>query len=251
MGTSLLYSDGTLSLAKSGVVPTALPALTEGTALNIWLPSLRDGTFQALMTDETLIDQLYFNTSMYKTCDLIKLPQTVGVVNLGVAFHTDAPRSHIDGFNSGLVQMLDTGALEDTRKKWFEPGGSSCPQRTLTPSTSIGLDNMWGLWIIVAAAFGTSLLLSLVICVMRRQKRQGGPFLAIFTQDELLLYGSHIESEVAEAITQEKSIAIGSDKSSKDKDLMSALSNLSVRLDHVDRHVKGLSKSIEGPSAGT
>lgn len=143
VGTSLVYAAGTDSLTQYNLVPVAFQAgaLVVQNALKDWLPALRNGTVSALMTDEIIIDQIYLNTSAYHSCDVTKLATTLGVVNYGVAFHTNVPRSIIDGFNSGLVQMLDDGSLEDSRTQWFKPPADNCPQRNLllNPSHAIGL----------------------------------------------------------------------------------------------------------------
>ena len=249
VGTSLVYAGGPESLAQFGVVPMGLQGSLLAGSLNSWLPMLRNETFAALMTDEVVIDQVYLNTSAFKSCDLTKLTTTVGVVNYGVAFHTNVPRTIIDGFNSGLVQMLDDGTLESLRTRWFKPLPDNCPQRTLllTPAENIGLENMWGLWIIVAGAFGLSLLLSVLVCHVRRKRHHGGALIALFTQDELLLYGTHIESEAAEAITRSKS---ENTLGEKDKEILTALSMLGKSLYGVVSNVNNLSRSIHGSSIG-
>lgn len=128
---------------------------------------------------------------------------------------------------------------------------------------------MWGLWIIVASAFGASLLLSLFMCHVRRQKHHGGPLLALFTQDELLLYGSHEETESSvfrreqslirvSRVSQQSLAAVkfmrGRNRTkmsemastSNDKEVLAALSQFAKSLDSVVDNVNSLYRSIHG-----
>ena len=94
-----------------------------------------------------------FNTSVWGGCDLRLLSTPVEQVDWGFPFHIQVPQGVINNLTSGLIQMLDSGALSDTRDTWFIFKNDPCKNRDPKASSTGTLEfrNFSGLWIILGA----------------------------------------------------------------------------------------------------
>lgn len=281
-GTTGTYATGAFSLAsKYGVQAVTILPFSIENILNDWIPRLRSGQVKAVVVDETVINEIYYNATRYSSCDLYRPLEAIELVAWGFGFHIDVPQGIVDRVSTGIRQLTDNGELSTLKETWFTNPGDPCPNRdpkkTDGTAPRIGLDNMWGLWIILAATFGVALLTSLVTCCVRRF-RFGGYAVGCFVQDIDLIEGTQVkvmdESELMKrkdawkdkkdkhlSFNRDVSRKVASEVIVKPKDteptsiasferdaLMELIESLTLRMDKVVEKVDSLSH--DGKSGG-
>lgn len=150
VGTTATYATGVLNLTQRyGVLIQTLSAFSSDGIVSNWLPMLRSGQVKALIADETVINEVYYNISIYNTCDLYRPDSKFELIAWGFAFHTNVPQSIIDDVSDGVRMMVDNGDLGRIRDSFFTLPVDPCPDRNpqtdpaLTSVTPrIGVSNM-------------------------------------------------------------------------------------------------------------
>eukprot|EP00890_Picochlorum_soloecismus_P005115 jgi/Picsp_1/5604/NSC_02963-R1_glutamate delta 2 len=116
-----------------------------------------NGNLASFLTDAETIQYV---VATYPECKVRMLPNTIEPFDYGLAFNERTNESIVDAFDVGLIKLVETGRMVDIGKQYLL-SNSPCLEQGLgnDETDQIGFKEVYGLWILVAAAIAIGLCL--------------------------------------------------------------------------------------------
>jgi hypothetical protein len=167
VGTVSVYKP---RLAKYGISGTSLDFQGISSAPD-WVAALRNGSLAATTVDEPF--QRYVAAT--SGCDLRILRDTFEPFDYGVAFRVGTPEDEVARVSSAVLGLQGDGTLTALRTEFIAIENACGELASDNDAAAISFSQMWGLWVILGAAAGLSLVvlgLSMWQTKRRRQRYQ-------------------------------------------------------------------------------
>ncbi|THD20762.1 putative ionotropic receptor iGluR [Fasciola hepatica] len=125
--------------------------------------AVRKGTLKAFIWDSA---RLNYEAAM--DCDLITAGEVFGRMSYGLVMKKDSPWLH--ELSQAVLNFHERGYMETLDSRWIHVRGDNC-ERTETSPATLGLTNMAGVFIMVAAGILTGLPISMAEIACRKRRR--------------------------------------------------------------------------------
>ncbi|TPP56628.1 Glutamate [NMDA] receptor subunit 1, partial [Fasciola gigantica] len=127
------------------------------------IQAVRKGTLKAFIWDSA---RLNYEAAM--DCDLITAGEVFGRMSYGLVMKKDSPWLH--ELSQAVLNFHERGYMETLDSRWIHVRGDNC-ERTETSPATLGLTNMAGVFIMVAAGILTGLPISMAEIACRKRRR--------------------------------------------------------------------------------
>ncbi|KAG1677491.1 hypothetical protein FOA52_001947 [Chlamydomonas sp. UWO 241] len=123
---------------------------------DLMVQALLRGDVKALILDAPFVD---FQTAA--SCDLVKVGETVLPNSLSFVLPAGTPQGYVVSFDAVLQALDGRGVLDKLFDRYFTPP-DNCDMKLRQPTTTQSLEDIGGIWIILAVVIGAALLWQLV-----------------------------------------------------------------------------------------
>ncbi|CAL8100359.1 unnamed protein product [Calicophoron daubneyi] len=127
------------------------------------ISAVKSGALKAFIWDSARL-----NYEAAQHCDLITTGEVFGRSGYGLAMKRDNPWLH--ELSQAVLNFHERGIMEKLDTRWIHVSGESCEKTEASPAT-LGLSNIAGVFIMIAAGIANGCLILLVEILCRKKKR--------------------------------------------------------------------------------
>lgn len=136
--------------------------------------NIKNGLYKALILDTPVVD---YYVAKDPSCELFSVGGSFETFNLALAFSPDTNLSEIKRYTQSIVKLQQNNAtLDYLENQQIKVGGHTCAQApgSTQHGTAVTIDQVAGLWIILAIAVGVALIGTFIQRYMKSRRKVGG-----------------------------------------------------------------------------